>query len=44
MPLKAVREVYEFTFPELAVVRAHGLDATPVEAQLLRGTRSGPRG
>ncbi|MFD9306630.1 hypothetical protein ACFWCB_28875 [Streptomyces sp. NPDC060048] len=43
VPLKAVREVYRLTIPELGEVRSHGLRATPVEAEVLRGTRSGPR-
>ncbi|NXY93374.1 hypothetical protein HYE82_02890 [Streptomyces sp. BR123] len=35
-PLKAVREVFGLTLRELAEARHHGLDATPVEAELLR--------
>ncbi|MFD5506353.1 hypothetical protein ACFWIB_01050 [Streptomyces sp. NPDC127051] len=38
------RELYGFTLPQLRAVREHGLDATLVEAELLRGMRGGPRG
>ncbi|MFI6145124.1 hypothetical protein [Streptomyces sp. NPDC051109] len=44
VPLKAVRELYEFTLAQLRAAREQGLDATPVEAELLRGMRGGPRG
>ncbi|MEU4948134.1 hypothetical protein ACIP46_12640 [Streptomyces lavendulae] len=44
VPLKAVRAMYGLTLPQLREARANGLHATPVEAGLLRGTRSGPRG
>ncbi|WP_407837440.1 hypothetical protein ACE1OC_14980 [Streptomyces sp. DSM 116496] len=44
VPLKVVRELYGPTLPQLREARAHGLEATPVEAELLRGIRSGPRG
>ncbi|WP_162688611.1 hypothetical protein [Streptomyces sp. ICC4] len=43
VPLKVVRELYRLTLPQLREARAHGLDATPVEAELLRGLRSGPQ-
>ncbi|MGW6709723.1 hypothetical protein ACWGDE_33215 [Streptomyces sp. NPDC054956] len=39
VPLKVVREWYRLTLPELREVRERGLDATPVEAELLRGMR-----
>ncbi|MFE2924540.1 hypothetical protein [Streptomyces goshikiensis] len=42
IPLKAVREVYGLTLPELRHARAHGIEATPVEARFLR-TRAAPR-
>ncbi|MFJ6794624.1 hypothetical protein [Streptomyces sp. NPDC091268] len=41
VPLRAVREVYGLSLPQLREARARGLDATPVEAELLRG--GGPR-
>ncbi|MCM1969168.1 hypothetical protein NC490_22920 [Streptomyces sp. G1] len=44
VPLKVVREWYGLTLPQLREVREHGLDATPVEAELLHGMRGGPRG
>ncbi|MGO4460161.1 hypothetical protein AB4039_23110 [Streptomyces sp. M-16] len=44
VPLKAVRTMYGLALPQLREARANGLHATPVEAELLRGTRSGPRG
>ncbi|MEU9005221.1 hypothetical protein [Streptomyces sp. NPDC048551] len=45
IPLKAVRELYGLSLPELRHARTHGLDATPVEARLLRAMRGeGPRG
>ncbi|MFG2877846.1 hypothetical protein ACGFYU_23075 [Streptomyces sp. NPDC048337] len=34
--LKAVRELYGLTLPELIEAREHGIEATPVEARLLR--------
>ncbi|MER7461913.1 hypothetical protein [Streptomyces sp. NPDC097981] len=44
LPLQAVRELYALTVPQLREARAHGLPATPVEAELLRGMHGGPRG
>lgn len=44
VPLKAVRTMYGLALPQLREARANGLHATQVEAELLRGTRSGPRG
>ncbi|MEU5811039.1 hypothetical protein [Streptomyces sp. NPDC047718] len=43
VPLKAAREVFGLTLPELAEARRHGLEATPSEAELLRAPQSGPR-
>ncbi|MFF4846678.1 hypothetical protein [Streptomyces sp. NPDC001194] len=37
LPLKAVRDMYALTLPQLREARAHGLYATPTEAELLRG-------
>lgn len=41
IPLKTVREVYSLTLPELRHARAHGIEATPVEAGFLRAA-TGP--
>lgn len=35
VPLKAVRELYRLSLAELRHARAHGIEATPVEARLL---------
>ncbi|MFJ8018493.1 hypothetical protein [Streptomyces sp. NPDC096339] len=35
LPLKAVRELYGLTLPELIAAREHGIEATPVEARML---------
>ncbi|MEV7522349.1 hypothetical protein [Streptomyces sp. NPDC091371] len=43
LPLKAVRELYGLTLPELIAAREHGIEATPVEAELL-SPGSGPAG
>ncbi|MFD7624990.1 hypothetical protein ACFV7Q_02890 [Streptomyces sp. NPDC059851] len=42
-PLKAVREALGLTLRELAEARHHGLNATRVEAELLRTAATGPR-
>ncbi|KOU24095.1 hypothetical protein ADK52_15140 [Streptomyces sp. WM6372] len=42
IPLKAVRELYALTLPQLRAAREHGLAATPVEAELLRRPHDGP--
>ncbi|MFB7468370.1 hypothetical protein ACFCZ1_33650 [Streptomyces sp. NPDC056224] len=34
-PLKAVREVFGLSLPQLRHAREHGVEATPVEAQVL---------
>ncbi|MFD0267005.1 hypothetical protein ACFVGY_10455 [Streptomyces sp. NPDC127106] len=43
-PLKAVREVFGLTLRELAGARQYGLDATPVEAELLQAVAARFRG
>ncbi|MEV6956714.1 hypothetical protein [Streptomyces sp. NPDC051183] len=43
VPLALVRELYALTLPQLREARVHGLAATPLEAELLRGTHGGPR-
>ncbi|MFD3876028.1 hypothetical protein [Streptomyces sp. NPDC058623] len=40
VPLIAVRALYGLTLPELRTARTTGIDATPVEAALLRGART----
>ncbi|MDA5282894.1 hypothetical protein [Streptomyces sp. Isolate_45] len=40
VPLIAVRALYRLSLPELREARANGVDATPVEAALLRGAAS----
>ncbi|MGW1639489.1 hypothetical protein [Streptomyces lavendulae] len=44
VPLKAVREVYGLTLAQLREARENGLQATAVEAELLRTKSGGPRG
>ncbi|MGW0753107.1 hypothetical protein [Streptomyces sp. NPDC002587] len=42
-PLKAVREVFGLSLPQLRHVREHGMEVTPVEAQVLSAA-AGPAG
>ncbi|WP_159047169.1 hypothetical protein [Streptomyces sp. XY332] len=38
VPLKTVREVMGLTLAQLSQARSHGFEATPVEAELVRGS------